>query len=444
MDLVTPQQSPADPQPELPPVNTNQSMVMPPKKKKTGKILLIILVIVLLLGGGAAAYWKFFKKPAKNTKQTTTETAQESKELTNHNFFQLGNKVISYDNIAKKAETLTDKLPADATILDLFADKETWRLYYTVPAASKQQLFYLEKDGTAQKLVESSNLFVSASAEAKVAAYTDVFSNDEGASADAKTNRTYVVKDGKSTLVLQSKDKSVNVASTDYKSSKYGLVDISPDGKKLLLGLFSCFYCDGPQKSTAFELTIDGGAYEFVQQSEDSGTVRNARDGKGFVITKSTSSELGFSDEPYNISIFSLDKVGGTLTPVFSANEKNWGYVAIDQKAVYPIVEKRLQNYAETGKTSFDAVYYRSGTNVASLTKMELTGLDISTLKFNELGEKSGSCSGVWVGTRDPKTTRTNEVGVLCYADTTHAAYTKVDGVTKNLSDTTQTYFQIL
>jgi len=81
---------------------------------------------------------------------------------------------------------------------------------------------------------------------------------------------------------------------------------------------------------------------------------------------------------------------------------------------------------------------------IVAVKTVEPVGLDTNIFMFSELGEKSGACSGVWVGTRDPKTTTTNEVGVLCYADTTHAAYTKVDGVTKNLSDTTQTYFQVL
>lgn len=414
--------------------------------KKSKAWIFIVLAIFILGGGGVFAWFKL--KPVKKTISKTPATTvqpQITNDLKDHNFFQMGSKVISYDNKSKKSETLIDKIPAAAAVLDLYADKDTWRLYYTVPTAGKQQLFYLEKDVPAVKLAENENMFVSANAQAKLAAYTYIFSTDPKATSDNKTNRTFIVKDGKSSLLLQSKSNDANVASSDVKSSKYAVVGVSKDASKVLMGLFSCFNCGGPAKATAFEVKVADTATEFVQQSEDSGTLRYAKDGQGFVLTKSLSSAPGFSSDPYNLSVSSLDKVGGSLTTLFTANEATWGRVVYDQKANYIAVEKRASDFTKTGKTTFDSLYYRgTSKTVLSLGKMTSTGLDSDALLLASIGEKSGSCSGVWITTRDPKTTATNELGVLCYTDATHATYTKVDNTSKPISDTTQTTYAVL
>jgi len=276
-----------------------------------------------------------------------------------------------------------------------------------------------------------------ASAEKKIAAYSLIYSVEDDATAAEKTTRSYLYKDGTSTEVYKSADSEQNLGDTDAKNPLYTVVDLSPDQKKLLFRLHSCFYCDGPSKATAFELDLDSKKTTLVYESKAaSGSTTYAPPEQNGYLVQEGSFGLGPTDEPYELTLSKLASAGGTPEKSFSVSDKTWADAVRDPLLDYFAVEERSADYLDTGNTTFKGLFKRAGTAASDLTKLEITSLPTDTMRIDRIGKKVDSCLSVALSTRAAKNNDyVAEVGVVCLDNSTAGSYKKVESVSYGSGD---------
>ena len=387
-----------------PPEATNPVTPSQPKSQKSKKKLWLLILLALLIIGSAAAYWFFFMKEKAQEQSSSDQqssTLTEQKKGDTKLYFHVGKKLISYDTDVKTEEVLTSSIPDGASILDFYAEGDNWRAYYDLRDGPDYSISYIEKDSTPKEVYKSQEFVMSAaSAKSKVVAYTEVYDVSEDAT-DAKTkSRHYVIKNDETTLLLESEKYDVEKAASDATSSKYTIEDVTSDGKKAMMQLHSCFYCDGPAVATGMEIDLGTKKTTLVYESEKSGIVTYASD-DSYIVAKTSEVGMGFSDEPLVEEILGFKKAGDEPTTLLSVSEKDWARLNNTEKMEFISPEIKTQNYVENGLTSFGGIYETKGSSVSDAVKLTVEDLDGSKYAVTNFGKIVNSCVGVAIGDRD-------------------------------------------
>lgn len=408
-----------------------------PKSRK--KALIVGLIIVLLLGGAAAAWTLTRKKavaPASSTSVTDSKVTQALQAAPNNFiYYKLGTKVVSYDPKTDKKVVLTEDIPKLATVLDVYADDTSWRVYYTEYAQNdkeRERLSYLEKGKTSQVVYEGRRyIMAAANAEKKAVAYSLISSYLEDATAEEKVTTTFMNKDGVNSEIMRSVE---GVGRTDPKNNLFLATDISPDATKVIMQKFSCFQCDGPRLATAYELDVASKAVAFIAQSDKAGDVSFDADG-AYLISDSNYTGLGGVEGNYKLSVRSKATPASSATVVLDVDEPSWGSLTATPNHDFLAVFVKGKNYTNDLQTVFDGFYKVNG---GDRSRVDVTSLDASKVYVNNITDLRGDCYGIMLNRRfepsEQPTIDTVTIGKICNKQGAYS-FSEIEKVDYKVSD---------
>lgn len=415
-----------------------------PKKKRRGRPLLLLVIMLIAAVGGAVGYYKFYKtEPTAGNSSSQNEAAIEPKR---NLYYQVGSKIVKYNQNDKSTSTLTAALPKGAEVLDFFGDDTNWRvIYQTTPQTNTetQKIALIENGKPATTLVEDAQYIAAASAQYSLVAYTLPADTTKPSGETART-RTFLTKAGEETEeIFTSNPWNQKTPASDTKNYLYTPREISNNGDKLLFNLISCFQCDGPPLAAAFEMDLKSKEVKTIYLSEGPGYVTfNSFTGgfRGYKVIESNNLSLA-SDGPYELTISQVDTPGAPAKQEFKATENEWANLVFSPTRDYVAIEKKDKTFTATGKTTFDGIYGFAGAiKPADMKKLAVTGLPVDKYIVQSLGVLYGDCLGVTMYERavnNPSSTKTTqEAGAICKAAEGYG-YVKVDDLE---SDNTEAY----
>jgi hypothetical protein len=414
------------------------------RSRRRKKLFLALLLIIAC--GGTYLYLNVFNKETKQTVVAPASSpSNESQPAETRLFFQLANKVISYDTDSKKIEQITDKLPETAGVIDIYSDQDSWRLYAEnyVEAEGVTQIIYMDSNTDPKVLsTETEISFAVANAEHNIVAYSQ-YPNIEGT--PPLPTRTIVIgKDNRKSTVYTSGLLAEDSAKLGLKDPLYSVTDISSDGKRLLYNRANCIFCDGGATATSFELDLaTNRATQVYISKKKQGDIKYYED--GYLVRETDHSALGMIEGNYIESYLMLDKIGSPPKSIFQANEKNWAYIDFDKNHNLIYVENRAVDYRQTGKTSFGGLYELAGAQAKQLKALKISsGVDTKTESIS-LGSKIDECYSARLMTRDtsqPKSVL--KVGVLCKSSESAYNFQLLGSITNDSATNTFKYAEPL
>ncbi len=425
------------------PQNTPETQ---PNKHRRGHPLLLLAILLIAALGGAAGYYKLHQTlpVAVDDLSNSQAVIEPQRNL----YFQVGSKIMKYNQNDKSTSTLTAVLPNGSEVLDFFADNASWRaIYRTTPQtdAEAQKIFLIENDKQPVTLVENAQYITAAAARHRMVAYSLPADTTESTGAAART-RTFLAKAGEETEeILTSNPWNQETPSSDVKNYLYTPREISNNGDKLLLSLLSCFQCDGPPLAAAFEMDLESKEVKPIYLSDEPGYVTfNSLTGgfKGYKIIESNNLSLA-SDEPYELTISQVDAPGAPAEQEFKASENDWTNLVLSLDRGHVAIEKKDKTFTATGKTTFDGIYDFAGAiKPADMKKLSVSGLPVDKYIVQSLGVLYGDCLGVAMYERavnNPSSTNTTqEAGAICKAAEGYS-YVKIDDLESGNNEAYQT-----
>lgn len=417
---------------------TSPAPAKPKKKRNTKKLLLTVFALLLIGGGGVLAYFFVFNKSESAQPAATPQpAAQEVIPLAKDSiFYQAGQKIVKYDTKKKEKIELTDKLPADAEIMDFYTEGETWRAYAQTVDNDSVKIYYLENGKELQEIYSKKRFIVAAAdAKSKLVAYTDVFDNNTEANAE-KVNKHYLLKaDGNTVLLGESElaDVSqVGQARNDLKQLKWGVGDISPDGKKIIFH-FIPWNSDGRIEGN-LEYDINSKNTRLVSSE---GVARYDHQGE-LILEKTNMRGLGSFDAQTPLQLtLSKEIENGKFDDTLVVSNSEWASLAYQNPGSYFASYKRGPRYTQDGSSVFDGFYQTIKPN--EFKKVEIKNLPpTNEYAVSEIGKASEQadmqCFGVLLinnsATVQQDVPATYKIGKVCSDENQALAYEEVETVT--------------
>ncbi len=412
-----------------------------PKKKRRGRPLLLLMILLIAAIGGAVGYYRFYRvEPVAIDDSSAQGGVTPQQNL----YYQVGSKIVKYNQDNKTTSTLTAAMPKGAEVLDFFSDGINWRaIYQTTPQTTSEtrKIALIENGKPAITLVENAEYIAVASAQFNLVAYA-LPADTTKSSGEGTRTRTFLAKAGdKTEEIFTSNSWSHEALVTDINNYLYVPREISNNGDKLLFNLLSCFQCDGPPLAAAFEMDIKSKEVKPIYLSEEPGyvTFNSSTDGfKGYKVIESNNLSLA-SDGPYELAISQVDTPGGPAKQEFKATEDEWAHIVFSPSRDYMAIEKKIKTFAETGKTAFDGIYASADAGTpADMTKLAISDFPSDNFAVQSLGGLYGDCFGLSMferATNNPTTNMTRqEVGVICKSGAGYD-YTKIDTIEYDSSE---------
>lgn len=413
-------------------------------KLKDKKLTLILFVLVLISGAILAALYMYRNTDEKTATQTASNTQNTTVPASDPIlYFQVDTKLVAFNTKDKTSTTLSADIPEGAQVIDVFGATDTWRLYYllsqTTDSTSKSTIGYMEKGASTKILKEIANDYpiVQANAREKVATYTIL--PDFGESSTKRTTRTYLLALDKTEKLIFESSESESVGAktlpTDPNNFLFYPRDISPNGKKVLFGLSTCYQCDGPPRAVAFELDIASKATDFVHtDTESSGSFSYMSNGN-VVVNKSKNNNLGAIEGPLKETYSKIVSPGAAPQTLADINESTWSGVSVNGDVTLAAVSLRGTSYNENFETTLDGVYEIAGPEVSSWKKFTIANQLKDATAGVSVGNIAGDCFGL-ISSQPYTTTTVRYVGAVC-GDANSANYYAIDELTAK-SDSSQ------